>query len=76
MSAGFLFMAAVSAYAWVAIPPDTLVPTHWNIHGEVDAYGSKTTGLMMMPIFLLVFVPFLLLLIRLDPRKEHVAQSG
>jgi uncharacterized membrane protein len=29
------------------------MPTHWNFEGEIDGYGSKFTGLLLMPIITL-----------------------
>ena len=35
------------------------IPTHWNIRGEVDGYGSRTVGVLLLPVtmagMLLVF---------------------
>jgi uncharacterized membrane protein len=68
-------MLALSAYAWLALPPGAQVPTHWNFRGEADQYSSKTTGLLLLPGIVGVLVPFILLVTRLDPRRAHVAQS-
>ena len=38
-------MLALSAYAWAKLPEGTQIPTHWNIHGQVDGYASKGIGL-------------------------------
>ncbi len=43
--AGMFLVAAVS---WSRVP-DT-IPTHWNGYGEVDDYGGKFTGLLLLPL--------------------------
>lgn len=39
------FAASVLVYP---VLPET-IPTHWNIHGQVDGYGSKTWAVFLMP---------------------------
>ncbi|MGD0670885.1 MAG: DUF1648 domain-containing protein [Candidatus Binatus sp.] len=41
-------MFAVAAWAWPSAPAQ--IPIHWNIAGNIDGYGSKFTGLLLMPI--------------------------
>jgi uncharacterized membrane protein len=45
-----LIVVAMFAVSIVAYPrlPDR-VPTHWNAHGEVNGYGTKTIVLFLMP---------------------------
>jgi len=71
-----LIMLALSAYAWNLLPADARIATHWNMRGEADGFSSKSVGLFMLPTIVLAIFPFTLLLIRLDPRKSHVAQSA
>ncbi len=58
------------AYYWGTLPEQ--VPTHWNIKGEIDGYGSKLTlvflaALPLMTYLVLVIVP------AIDPRgKLHL----
>ncbi|GAG30668.1 unnamed protein product, partial [marine sediment metagenome] len=40
---------------------------HWGVSGEADGYGSRFLGLFFIPIFSLLFLPFMLALPRLDP---------
>jgi uncharacterized membrane protein len=59
--AGMFLIAAVS---WSRVP-DT-VPTHWNIYGEVDDYGGKFIGLLLLPLvalalYLFTFITFYML---------------
>ncbi|MGA6972269.1 MAG: DUF1648 domain-containing protein [Candidatus Binatus sp.] len=41
-------MFAVAAWAWPSTPAQ--IPIHWDITGQVNGYGSKFTGLVLMPI--------------------------
>jgi uncharacterized membrane protein len=41
-------MFGVAAWTWPSAPAQ--IPIHWNIAGQIDAYGSKFTGLFLMPI--------------------------
>jgi len=68
-------MLALAAYAWQILPADARIPTHWNIRGEVDGYGSKATGLLLSPILLLFVSGIIVLAARFDPRRSHVVQS-
>ena len=64
---GLMFAAA--AWAWPQLP-DRL-PTHWNIHGEVDGWGNKFMGLLFMPLLVLGLYLLLLLLPLFDPGKAN-----
>jgi len=37
----------LAAYLYPALPEQ--IPTHWNIHGEVDDYTPKPWGVMLLP---------------------------
>jgi uncharacterized membrane protein len=41
-------MFALGVWAWPAAPAQ--IPIHWNIAGQINGYGSKFTGLLLMPI--------------------------
>src|SRR5262245_11345892 len=62
-------MFAAAAWAWPQLP-DRL-PTHWNIHGEVDGWGNKFMGLLFMPLLVLGLYLLLLLLPLVDPGKAN-----
>ena len=67
-------MFLASAFFWSTAPER--IPVHWNLQGEVDRYGGKFEGLMLLPLIaaglylLLKFIP------ALDPKKENFAQFG
>jgi len=58
---GSLF--AVAAAVWRHVPQR--MPVHWNLAGEVDRYGGKFEGVLLIPLIaaglygLLLFVPLL-----------------
>jgi len=41
-------MFALAMVTWPLAP--ARIPIHWNISGQVDGYGSKSVGLLLMPI--------------------------
>ena len=41
-------MFVVAAWAWPSAPAQ--IPTHWDFTGHVNGYGSRFTGLVMMPL--------------------------
>jgi uncharacterized membrane protein len=41
-------MFAVAIWIWPSAP--ARIPIHWNISGQIDGYGLKSTGLLLMPL--------------------------
>lgn len=64
-------MFAASALAWdrAKLP----IPTHWNIRGEVDGYGGRFEGLLLVPLLATGMYVLLLALPRLDPARANYA---
>ena len=58
-----MFLAA--ALSWAHVPER--IPIHWNFAGEVDRYGGKFAGLLLLPLITLGVYLLLLVLPRLDP---------
>jgi uncharacterized membrane protein len=58
-----MFLAA--AIAWPYAPER--MPIHWNLQGEVDGYGGKFVGLLLLPLVALGLYALLLVLPRIDP---------
>lgn len=58
-------MFVVAAVSWPYVP-DRL-PVHWNLQGEVDGYGGKFAGLLLVPIITLGLYALLLVLPKIDP---------
>ena len=62
-------MFLIAASAW-AVAPER-IPIHWNLQGEVDGYGGKFVGLLLLPLMAFGLYWMLLLLPRLDPGKAN-----
>lgn len=69
------FMYLVSLWAWVQIPAGTQVPIHWNVQGEVDGYGSKFWGLLLLPLVNTGIVLLFIAIPRLEPRRQNLLRS-
>jgi len=61
-----------SVYFYSIFPEQ--VPIHWNLAGEIDGWGSKTTGTFMMPVIMLGMYLLFLGLPYLDPRQKRYEQ--
>ncbi len=74
---GMALTAAALVLSVILYPslPDR-IPTHWNVHGEVDGFGAKSwatflgPGLMAAMMILFRFLPWL------SPRRFEVADAG
>jgi uncharacterized membrane protein len=64
-----LGMFVASAVVWRTSPDR--IPVHWNAAGEVDRYGGKAEGLLMLPAITVGLYVLLLFLPRIDPRKAN-----
>lgn len=71
-----VIMLAISGWAWGQIPADAKVPIHWGPDGQADGWGSKTTGLFMLPAISAVTALLLAFLPKIDPRAGNLARSG
>jgi uncharacterized membrane protein len=65
-------MWAVALASWSTAPER--IPVHWNMHGEVDRYGGRFEGLLLVPLVALGIYLLLLFLPRLDPGRANYAQ--
>ena len=62
-------MFAVAAWSWPRVPDQ--IPTHWNLSGEVDGYGGKFAGLLLLPLITSGTYLLLLLLPLVDPGRGN-----
>lgn len=63
-----LLPLAYLIYSWNLIP--NKIPTHWNVQGEIDGWGTKT-DLVWIVLMITVFVyAILLILPKIDPKKN------
>ena len=66
----FLLIAfGATAALWQQIPEQ--VPTHWNVRGEPDEYGSRARGALLMPLVAVAVYVLMLFLPRIDPRRAN-----
>lgn len=68
-------MFAVAAIRWMSVPDR--IPVHWNAAGQVDGYGGRFEGLLLMPLIAVGLYLLLLLIPRVDPaRRNYAAFAG
>ena len=68
-------MLALSGWAWMQIPAGAQVPTHFDINGNPDAYGSPLLGLFLLPGVTALAVLLIGIIPRIEPRKENLQMS-
>lgn len=60
----------VSAWLYPSLPDR--IPTHWNISGQVDGYGSKQWAVFLMPAFMVGMLVLFHFLPALSPKHFEV----
>ena len=55
---------------WNKLPEQ--MPIHWDIHGNVDGYSSKTMAVFAMPLFLLFIHWICVFATSADPKKQNI----
>ena len=68
-----VLLAGLSSFYFYLHFPEQ-VPIHWNIKGEVDNYGSRTTGAFLFPAIILGMYLLFLALPYIDPKKRRYEQ--
>lgn len=48
------------------------VPMHWNIHGEVDGYGSKLSATILMPLVMAGMIALFAIFPWMSPRRFEI----
>jgi uncharacterized membrane protein len=71
----FVIVAAAFIVGYVFYPmmPERMA-SHWNAAGQVNGYMSRFWGVFLMPIVTLAMFIILLLVPRIDPKKENIAK--
>lgn len=69
-------MLALATWAYVRLPADALVPTHWTADGRVDGYAGKLAGLYLPVGLFVVGIGVLFLVPVIEPRKRNLARSA
>jgi uncharacterized membrane protein len=67
-----LTVAAWGFSAWFYPMLPQRVPTHWNIHGEVDGYGDKSLATFLMPAMATAMLVLFRFLPALSPKAFEV----
>ncbi|MBU0906969.1 MAG: SdpI family protein [Nanoarchaeota archaeon] len=62
------FLIGVYLYPQMPVRMDS----HWNAAGEVNGHASRFMGLFLLPIISLVLLVLLVLIPRIDPKKENI----
>jgi uncharacterized membrane protein len=62
-----MFITAI--VRWSSVPGQ--IPIHWNISGEVDGYGGKFSGLLLLPLITLGIYALLAVIPRFDPARAN-----
>lgn len=60
-------MLAGATLSWPSAPEQ--IPVHWGLHGEVNGYGGKFEGLLLMPLLSVGLYLLMRFLPRLDPGR-------
>lgn len=55
--------------------PDPM-PTHWDIHGQVNGYGSRVVGAFLNPLIMLAIALLIPVLPKIDPRGRNYEKFG
>lgn len=71
-----ILMFSFSAWAWVQVPADVPIPVHWNAAGEVDRYGGKVEGLLLLPLVSIGLVLLFAVIRYIDPLRANIERSG
>jgi uncharacterized membrane protein len=66
-----LAMFALAAWTWGSAPER--IPVHWNAAGEVDRFGGKLEGLLLLPALAFGVYLLMLFLPRVDPGRASYA---
>jgi uncharacterized membrane protein len=64
-------MFATAAIRWQSLPER--LPVHWNASGQVDGYGGKFEGLLLLPLIAVGVYLLLRYLPRIDPARANYA---
>lgn len=69
---GLVLIVLSLAGMWMAYPylPDQL-PIHWNYKGIADNFTRKSLGIFIMPLIMLVMYLFMIILPKIDPKKNN-----
>ena len=67
-------MFAAALLVWPSAPSE--IPVHWNASGDVDRYGGKFEGLLLLPLMALGIYLLMRYLPNIDPGRVNYARFG
>jgi uncharacterized membrane protein len=67
-------MFAAALVVWPSAPSD--IPVHWNARGDVDRYGGKFEGLLLLPLIASGIYLLMRYLPNIDPGRVNYARFG
>jgi uncharacterized membrane protein len=67
-------MFGAALVVWPSAPSD--IPVHWNASGQVDRYGGKFEGLLLLPLMALGLYLLMRYLPNIDPGRLNYARFG
>jgi uncharacterized membrane protein len=67
-------MFAAAFIVWPTAPSE--IPVHWNASGEVDRFGGKIEGLLLLPLMALGIYLLMRYLPNIDPGRVNYARFG
>jgi uncharacterized membrane protein len=65
-------MFVLAAVFWPSAPEQ--IPVHWDVSGQVDRYGGRFEGLLLLPVLALSSYLLMLFLPSIDPRRFNYAR--
>lgn len=68
-----VFVIIIAIWAYPRLPE--MVPSHWNIAGEVDNYSSRLTHILLFPGITIGMYLLFLLIPYIEPRRMHFIKS-
>jgi uncharacterized membrane protein len=71
-----VFMAAISAWGWQALPDGAMLPTRFDLEGNISQSTDKQTYLAMMPAIAFGLTVLFWVLPKLDPRRTNIEASS
>lgn len=75
-AAALLVMVATAAWGFAQVGLGAIVPTHWNVQGEVDGTGAAWFAFLMIPVITAGIVGLMALIPRIEPRRDNLRRSA
>ncbi len=67
------FITSVIAFLW--LPPETPIPLHWDINGNIDREVMSHGTFFIMPAFQALIVALFAIVLTIEPRQKNVEKS-